>query len=332
MASPTNDSLTSMMETVAMEQAVLDVDNIAPQSDVSTTKKRGKYHKLSDELRAQIGEYAYKYGNNAAVLKFSSQFEKPLNESTVREIKRKYIEAMEQRGDTVDVLPKEKRGRPLLLGDEMDKEVQKYIEEQRKRSVPITRDVVIAAGRGIVMKHDEALLAENGGEINLTKHWAASILGRMNYVKRRGTTKPRCLPEKFDEIKEQFLQDILTTVVMEEIPNELIINWDQTAISLVPGSSWTMERSGTRRVEIAGLGDKRQITAVLGGTLTGYFLPPQLICTIKIPACHPKNVAFPSDWHITNSPNHRSNEETVNDYVLNSLITRVKLVIAAAIP
>ena len=38
------------------------------------------------------------------------------------------------------------------------------------------------------MKHNKALLAENGGEINLTKHWAASLLGRMNYVKRRGTT------------------------------------------------------------------------------------------------------------------------------------------------
>ena len=63
------------------------------------------------------------------MLKFSSQFEKPLNESRVRGIKRKYIEAMEHRGDTVDVLPKEKRGWPLLLGDETDKEVQK---EQRK--------------------------------------------------------------------------------------------------------------------------------------------------------------------------------------------------------
>ena len=48
----------------------------------------------------------------------------------MRGIKHKYIEAMEQRSDTVDALPKEKRGQPLLLRDEMDKEVQKYIEEQ----------------------------------------------------------------------------------------------------------------------------------------------------------------------------------------------------------
>ena len=84
-----------------MEQPLLDVNNMVPQSNAS---KRGKYHKLSDELCAQIGEYTCKYGNNAAVLKFSSHFE-----SMVRGIKCKYIEAMEQRGDTVDVLPKEKR-------------------------------------------------------------------------------------------------------------------------------------------------------------------------------------------------------------------------------
>ena len=66
------------MTTVAMEQAILDVNNMVPQSNAS---KRGKY-KLSDELRAQIGEHACKYGNNAAVLKFYSHFEKPLNKSS----------------------------------------------------------------------------------------------------------------------------------------------------------------------------------------------------------------------------------------------------------
>ena len=60
----------------------------------------------------------------------------------------------------------------------MDKEVQKYMQEQRKRSVPIIQDVVIAVGREIVMKYEKALLAENGGEINLTRHWAAFMLDR----------------------------------------------------------------------------------------------------------------------------------------------------------
>ena len=43
---------------------------------------------------------------------------------------------------------------------------------------------------------------------------------------------------------------------MEDIPSELVINWDQTGISIVPGSSWTMAPSGSRCVEIVGMGDK----------------------------------------------------------------------------
>ena len=48
----------------------------------------------------------------------------------------------------------------------MDEEVQKCIEEQSKRSTHHS-GVIIAAERGIVMNHDEALLSENGGELIL---------------------------------------------------------------------------------------------------------------------------------------------------------------------
>ena len=55
---------------------------------------------------------------------------------------------------------------------------------------------------------------------------------------------------------------------MEDIPSELVINWDQTGISIVPGSSWTIAPSGSRRVEILRMGDKTQITAVFAGSLS----------------------------------------------------------------
>ena len=92
--------------------------------------------------------------------------------------------------------------------------------------------------------------------------------------------KPAIL--NFEEIKHQYLIDIKAMVEMAEIPNDLIINWDQTAIKYVPVSQWTMERVGSKRVEIAGLDDKRQITAVFAGSLTGDFLPIQLIYQGKL--------------------------------------------------
>ena len=60
---------------------------------------------------------------------------------------------------------------------------------------------------------------------------------------------------------------------MEDIPRELIFNWDHTGISIVPGLSWTMELKGSKRVEVVGINNKRQITAVFCGTAKGHFLP-----------------------------------------------------------
>ena len=59
---------------------------------------------------------------------------------------------------------------------------------------------------------------------------------------------------------------------IEEIPPELVINWNQTGIHYVPVSSCTMAKVGSKQVEITGIDDKRQTTAVFGGSMAGdYF-------------------------------------------------------------
>ena len=88
-------------------------------------------------------------------------------------------------------------------------------------------------------------------------------------------------------LKKSFLTDVFTTVTMEDVPPELILNWDQTGIKLVPSSSWTMALRGSGRVEMTGDTDKRQITAVFCGSLVGDFLPVQLIYKGKTQRCHP---------------------------------------------
>ena len=37
---------------------------------------------------------------------------------------------------------------------------------------------------------------------------------------------------------------------MYKIPPELVINWDQTGINIVPVSQWTMDVEGAKRVEM----------------------------------------------------------------------------------
>ena len=125
------------------------------------------------------------------------------------------------------------------------------------------------------------------------------------FTKRRANSKSKLAPANFADAKEQYLIDIHSVVKMEEIPDVhvLIINWDQTAMKIVP-LSWMMEKQGTKCVEIAAADDKRQITAVFACSMSGNFLPIQLIYQGTTPKCLPKNVTFPDGWHLTQTDNH----------------------------
>ena len=115
----------------------------------------------------------------------------------------------------------------------------------------------------------------------------------MGYVKRKATSKAKVTVENLQALKQQYLLDIKGIVEMEEIPQELILNWDQSAIHYVPVSSWTMTKEGCKKISIAGTDNKRKITVVLAATMTGKLLPLQLVYQGKTRSCLP-SVSFPS--------------------------------------
>ena len=65
------------------------------------------------------------------------------------------------------------------------------------------------------------------------------------------------------------MADVAAEVLMNDIPDKLIINWDQTGLPVVPTGQWTMHHAGEKVVPIANVDDKHQITAVLAATLAG---------------------------------------------------------------
>ena len=48
-----------------------------------------------------------------------------------------------------------------------------------------------------------------------------------------------------------------------------------------------MAKEGSKRIEVAGLGDKQQLTAMFAATKTGDFLPLQIIYAGKTSQCLP---------------------------------------------
>ena len=62
-----------------------------------------------------------------------------------------------------------------------------------------------------------------------------------------------------------------------EIPDELILNLDQTSSNFVAASKVTMAEKGSKRASIAGGTDKRCITLTVTESMSGQFLPLQII-------------------------------------------------------
>ena len=143
----------------------------------------------------------------------------------------------------------------------------------RLRGTPIGTSAIIGVGLGILKKHR----SKGDCSIKLNKEWARSVLRRMGFTERRASSKSKVTSDNFIEIKEQFLIDVEAVIDMEEVPPSLVINWDHTTMKIVPSSQWTMENRGTKYVEIAGIDDKCQITAAFACTMSGKFLPIQLI-------------------------------------------------------
>ena len=90
-----------------------------------------------------------------------------------------------------------------------------------------------------------------------------------------------------------------------------------------------MAPEGSKRVEIAGLGDKRQITATFAGSLSREFLPMQILYQGKTDRCHTKHTCtFPDGFHVHHTQNHWVNEETVRLFykkILVPYVARIRL-------
>ena len=209
-----------------------------------------------------------------AARQFSVKLKTPINKSTVRGIKKDYVEERSKRlrnDEDVEIheLPAKKQGRPLLLGVTIDTAVQEYILKVRERGCVVNTAVVIAAVQPIAMVMDKNMISEKGGLDIISVPWEKSLLKRMDFTKRKGSSKTVGVPGDLDAVKNTFLCENVSTVEMEEIPGELIFNWDQTGIPVHCG---LYRQKREKRIEIAGFQDKRQITAVMCCTLMGEIL------------------------------------------------------------
>ena len=118
--------LSEKVDSAAIEEANKEVTAVI----VSTGSKCQPYLKLTDEQRATIGRYAAEHGTVNAICCFKGGFPKDsLKESTIHGWKNGYLQELQSRrregkDRTVKELPKRKTGRPLMMGKDLDRQVQ----------------------------------------------------------------------------------------------------------------------------------------------------------------------------------------------------------------
>ena len=208
-----------------------------------------------------------------------------------------------------------------MLEETTDQAVQEYIKLLHSNGRTVNTCIVMAAAEAIISTRHPGHL--QGGSFAVTKTWAKSLLIKMNFVKRKSSNAGKLLPVEFNLLKKRFLNDISAEVIMNDIPEDLIFNWDQTSIHLVPVSEWTMEKQGTKNIIVTGVDDKRQITLVLVATMTGCFLYPQVLYEGKTARCHP-SVKFPDGWDVSHTANHWSNDRSMIGYLEKIVIPFLK--------
>ena len=146
----------------------------------------------------------------------------------------------------------------------------------------------------------------------------------MGYVQRLATTGKVEISEKLKaEMETVYLYGTVQTINEHKIPSSMVINLDKTPSKFVPGCNKTLAKKGCKSVPIAGSTDKRIITATFSITLTGEFLPVQLIyggkTTKSISA-----VSFTSDFVISVNKKHYINEKEALNMLENIVIPYVE--------
>ena len=221
-------------------------DALSMDSEVS----RRTTYKEEDKL--SIAKYANMFGVASAVRHFQSKHH-TIQESTVRGWLVKYRESLNNNGVERRISVSSKRGRPLYLPSELDEKLQTFIMNLRKAGDTVNKHVVSAVLIGLI-KSD---LTRYGYylDFTVTNGWLQYLYQRMNLTRRKATTSI------WVEVRTKCLHDVVSTCLEFDVPDELIINIDQTPSKYVATDGVTMATKGSKHVSQKGSNDKRAITA-----------------------------------------------------------------------
>ena len=154
----------------------------------------------------------------------------------------------------------------------------------------------------------------------MTTDWSLQVLyrcftlGRKLLSRMATTARITISPALLGEVKLEFQCKMRKLLPRHGIPEDLIINFDQTPSPYIGTASRTYHEKGTSYVPLIGKAKKKQINGTLTVTISDFFLSVQLIYQETNDRCLPKGVHFSDDSDVICTENHRSNESKAIQY------------------
>ena len=190
-----------------------------------------------------------------------------LTKGTASRFAEVYRKDLKKKKTTVSLLSVEgppaqrpKRGRPSIMTDREQKKLLNLLVTLRRNGAQVTAHTVSSSARGIVKVSDDRSRLVT--ETTLGVEWSRKWLASQGWTLRASTTAACLNPGVFEEKKAAFVSEVKALRAQYNIPPDLIINADHTALPLLPTSTKTFEKKGSEIVPLMTSEDKRSITGV----------------------------------------------------------------------
>ena len=196
--------------------------------------------------------------------------------------RKKVIQEQKKKGQTnVQSTTGRVRGRPFLIEEVLDLKLLSMFVNLRAAGASINIHVVSGVLNGLIRVNPERF--GKYMDFKVTRSWVRPLHQRMKSSRHAVTTSRAVITRSlWAEVRSQFLHEITDKVLQHNIPDELIINDDQTVSKFVATDNITMAAKGEKHISRVEATDKRAITVTLCEPLDGYILPFQLIYTGKM--------------------------------------------------
>lgn len=212
--------------------------------DIIPAEKESRKRKNRPINWEDIAYEASVYGNEAAAKTYADEFSDATSSATYQRLNQWKHDVKNKRilsSSTIVRLPS--------YGTEIDSLLLDDCKATRSVGLPVD-DVILR--RLLVDRLQKAgkagLMKENGGKYSYGHSFATRFFKRHNLVLRVCTTKMRELPADFEDKKSKYMKIGADLIYKHNVPPQLVINGDETALQLVNRARVTRNEIGAKHV------------------------------------------------------------------------------------